>query len=830
MGSYNDYFTINDASNIINYYEDISSGVVSFQLLNEGTITFKEDDISLNFTIVGGGGGGGGGGHDNGNSDNPYPKYPSGGGGGAGGAGRYYISTLSGESITYSIGAGGSSGSGNNSGQPGKNTTIECSGNKITATGGAYGRGHYDGNGSSDGGEIDVSGIRFKMDLEVTSGGGGRGVNIVNIGSPNYNGMPGTANNPSTIDIYPNNSILIGGGGGGANAMDKNIPTTNAGKGGKGGNGNGGALGEGNYTVGTTDYYGESGIAPGSGGGGGGQPGPPATNPSKWTDPITKGGSGAAGAIYVWFNIKEATQYYKIYYIPQYTSSFTIFPIITDSSTVTITPPHTYFSLDNTSKNIIYTGPQLTNIDTSYVVHLNVNNTGPETIKIEIAHANIYDEYNFPEYTGFDIILQQNLPITDVSLTISTTFKDIRINNHHIIYDISYGSTTPDIGNYSITSHITTDKKVLLTQDISINITNKLYDISYDIHAYSQFKITPLTPIISPVSPYDSSNISVTSLYYDISGNYYKDSFYFSSDNSGVIQEYYYPPVGKQYVYQRIIDSEVCMWYQIVELNFKRYYNDSYEYNAHDTIDIVPINLPITSDVTVSSYNIPHFVTIESTGRIKDISPLIVNTFNYNVVFENSANKLYWNKEHELTIMSSGCLWNPDLSGQTDIWSRFSGDCIDLSGAILTPGVPMTYDDLSEKRKAVIFQYKNNSAGFSKKQQFSRLARGLGKQGKQTYATQNDNYINPNNKGLKLNNFTLECPGAIKNSGFTNENDTPGPVRTITNYPNVPLTNYIVQRTYRGGSEKWPQYGPNTGQPRNPKLSRNTGTKPGYTS
>ena len=58
MGSYNDYFTINDASsNLINYYEDISSGVVSFQLLNEGIITFNQDDISLNFTIVGGGGG-----------------------------------------------------------------------------------------------------------------------------------------------------------------------------------------------------------------------------------------------------------------------------------------------------------------------------------------------------------------------------------------------------------------------------------------------------------------------------------------------------------------------------------------------------------------------------------------------------------------------------------------------------------------------------------------------------------------------------------------------------------------------------------------------------
>jgi hypothetical protein len=161
----------------------------------------------------------------------------------------------------------------------------------------------------------------------------------------------------------------------------------------------------------------------------------------------------------------------------------------------------------------------------------------------------------------------------------------------------------------------------------------------------------------------------------------------------------------------------------------------------------------------------------------------------------------------------------------------------------------MTRADLSEKRKAVIFQYKNNSAGFSKKQQFSRLARGLGKPRGKTYATQGYNVTNPNVQNLPLvgknvptvvedgtGNFvtqdvfmgtTLVCTGANEISGLTTQNDTPGPTRTITNYPTVPLTNYIVRRTYKGGSEKWPQYGPNTGQPRLPKYARNTGTKPG---
>jgi hypothetical protein len=194
-----------------------------------------------------------------------------------------------------------------------------------------------------------------------------------------------------------------------------------------------------------------------------------------------------------------------------------------------------------------------------------------------------------------------------------------------------------------------------------------------------------------------------------------------------------------------------------------------------------------------------------------------------------------------------GCDTGPGPN-PTRVWTRDDGNCTDLSGATLN-GSPMTRADLSEKRKAVIFQYKNNSAGFSKKQQFSRLARGLGKPRGKTYATQGYNVTNPNVQNLPLvgknvptvvengaGNFvtqdvfmgtTLVCTGANKISGLTTQNDTPGPTRTITNYPTVPLTNYIVRRTYKGGSEKWPQYGPNTGQPRLPKYARNTGTKPG---
>lgn len=158
----------------------------------------------------------------------------------------------------------------------------------------------------------------------------------------------------------------------------------------------------------------------------------------------------------------------------------------------------------------------------------------------------------------------------------------------------------------------------------------------------------------------------------------------------------------------------------------------------------------------------------------------------------------------------NGCQWNPALANETTLWSRASGSCIDLSGATLPDGnnTPMTYDDLNEKRKAVIFQYKKNSAGFSKKQTYSRLARGIGRQRGQTIATQGQTYTNPNTLNLKQSGLTLQCSGVSKNWALTTQNDTPGPVRRITNYSTVPLTKYIVRRNYLAGGTKWPQYGP----------------------
>lgn len=162
----------------------------------------------------------------------------------------------------------------------------------------------------------------------------------------------------------------------------------------------------------------------------------------------------------------------------------------------------------------------------------------------------------------------------------------------------------------------------------------------------------------------------------------------------------------------------------------------------------------------------------------------------------------------------------------SQLWSRDSIDCVDISG-VGANDQPVTTNgyNLSEKRKATIFQYKNNSANFSRKQNYSRLARGLGRQRGQTFATQSDTYTDANTLNLNISNVTtgpLICNKPTVISGTTRQNNTPGPTMTISNYPNAPLYNYRVKRQYLAGNTKWPQTGPNIGDPRDPNINTNT--------
>ena len=249
-----------------------------------------------------------------------------------------------------------------------------------------------------------------------------------------------------------------------------------------------------------------------------------------------------------------------------------------------------------------------------------------------------------------------------------------------------------------------------------------------------------------------------------------------------------------------------------------------YNYDGPDISDSIIVN-------TIPNFIKDNVITTEWSGYIYDnvTDPLevgdaiennnvpIFNQFKYfvDVKFAWPGNQYIGKSEFQIYAMDSsgglmsdiatitvnfeylalnGCDTGPGPDPEK-LWTRDEDDCVDISGATLH-GQPMTREDLSEKRKATIFQYKNNSAGFSKKQQYSRLARGIGRQRGQTFATQSDTYTNANTKVLPLNNTVLECPGVAKNWAYTNQNDTPGPLTTITNEPSVPLTNDMGGRTY----------------------------------
>tara|TARA_R110002012_G_scaffold7044_4_gene33357 strand:- start:82 stop:3435 length:3354 start_codon:yes stop_codon:yes gene_type:complete len=289
-----DYFTVTGGS-YTNYNEH--QGSISFQLLGSGNISFKHN-FSTHFTVIGGGGGGGGGGHDNGAGS---PAYPSGGGGGAGASGKIFFRTNHSESYSYEVGSGGSHGVGNNSGGNGTESSITFSLTEyILAEGGNYGAGHYGGNIGGTGGPLTIQGL--DTIINGTSGAGGNGVTIANIaaGTPNDEGTPGTAQNPTSIDINPDISINVGGGGGGANATSLGNPPDPPYQGGRGGNGIGGAVGTNAANPPpTTVSDGEKGQTYGAGGGGGGQPGD-GTREGTNSYHISWGGVGGDGAIFVY--------------------------------------------------------------------------------------------------------------------------------------------------------------------------------------------------------------------------------------------------------------------------------------------------------------------------------------------------------------------------------------------------------------------------------------------------------------------------------------------------------------------------------------------------
>jgi hypothetical protein len=146
------------------------------------------------------------------------------------------------------------------------------------------------------------------------------------------------------------------------------------------------------------------------------------------------------------------------------------------------------------------------------------------------------------------------------------------------------------------------------------------------------------------------------------------------------------------------------------------------------------------------------------------------------------------------------------------LWVRAVTDCVNCQNPDCGPNDRyITPEQLDMRRKVEIFKYKKNSADQTKKQRYALAAKGVNLYRKKCWATQTQDYTNPNVNNLPLVGFTLTCgndsPAAqnIANCSPTTNNDVPGPIMQICYDKTIPLTNYITRRTYTYNGTKFPQ-------------------------
>jgi hypothetical protein len=108
------------------------------------------------------------------------------------------------------------------------------------------------------------------------------------------------------------------------------------------------------------------------------------------------------------------------------------------------------------------------------------------------------------------------------------------------------------------------------------------------------------------------------------------------------------------------------------------------------------------------------------------------------------------------------------------------------------------------RRKAEILQYNKNGGHLTKKQQWSRAMRGHGPVRRKGWATQSQDYTDPNTSNLPLVGNTLDCSGGERPCNPVGASDVPGS-GVLCLDRNVPVTGLVVQRQYLAGGTKWPQ-------------------------
>jgi hypothetical protein len=217
-GSYNDMSALRGKSSF-------TPTTYTLTTSSSGSFTVPNFCTKIQVLMIGGGGGGG--------SNATQPFWDGGGGGGAGAAAlSVTISVSSGQSITYSVGAGGA---GNSTG--GKGTNGSCT--SITIAGTTY---YVNGGGGGGGSHTSYS---YQVGLNGGCGGGSCGTNATIDGSGQH--LSYNTSSGETIYYFPGGTSSIGSapgwttyGNGGAPSADNGL---NGGGGGigTGGNGLGGA-------------------------------------------------------------------------------------------------------------------------------------------------------------------------------------------------------------------------------------------------------------------------------------------------------------------------------------------------------------------------------------------------------------------------------------------------------------------------------------------------------------------------------------------------------------------------------------------------------------
>jgi hypothetical protein len=159
-----------------------------------------------------------------------------------------------------------------------------------------------------------------------------------------------------------------------------------------------------------------------------------------------------------------------------------------------------------------------------------------------------------------------------------------------------------------------------------------------------------------------------------------------------------------------------------------------------------------------------------------------------------------------IPIFSNSCNNYPFGTCYFRPWQR------DLGLPCANPNI--TTRDLDWRRKVEILKYNQNQNKMTQKERFKRAATNTLTRRSKTFAYQNLNrnpkLTNPNSRNLPLNNGILQLPECGFPITYSTGADVPGPEIQLFPLPTPtpPLTRYPRERrTYRGGAEKWPQWG-----------------------